>query len=77
MPQCQYGRWSGTGKVSNTGCSWYKSPDADRWFDGGRGSFHIKAVICPANYVATGTRMFGVAAGVDDEHVDIYCCPFG
>ncbi|HAF1609374.1 TPA: hypothetical protein G8M64_003672 [Salmonella enterica] len=63
--------------MSNTGCSWFKSPDADRWFDNGKGSFHTKSVICPTNYVATGTRMFGVASGVDDEHVDIYCCLFG
>lgn len=75
-PVCQSGRWVGGGKISDKGCSWYVSPDASRWFDNGKGNFHVKAVICPKNYVATGTRMFGVASGVDDEHVDIYCCPF-
>ncbi len=24
----------------------------------------------------TGTRMYGIGDGVDEEHVDAYCCPF-
>ncbi|EDS5881793.1 shufflon protein C', partial [Salmonella enterica subsp. enterica serovar Braenderup] len=23
-----------------------------------------------------GTRMYGIGDGVDEEHVDAYCCPF-
>ena len=23
------------------------------------------------------TRMYGIGDGVDEEHVDAYCCPFG
>lgn len=72
---CQDGVWTGGTKINNAACSWYTSPDANRFFDDGRGSFHMKSVVCPANYVAAGTRMFGVASGLDDEYVDIYCCP--
>lgn len=72
---CQNGVWAGGAKINNAACQWYTSPDANRFFDDGRGSFHMKSVLCPANYVAAGTRMFGVASGLDDEYVDIYCCP--
>lgn len=74
---CQSGRWKGTGKVSNQGCAWFESPVAYNYFAGGAGGdVTYKPVICPAGYIMTGTRMFGVSKSVDDEHVDAYCCPF-
>ncbi|EME1532004.1 shufflon protein C' [Escherichia coli] len=41
------------------------------------GSIYYKPIQCPAGYVMTGTRMYGIGDGVDEEHVDAYCCPFG
>lgn len=75
---CQSGVWSGGGKISNAGCSWYSSPVAMNHFIGGRsgGTIYYKPVQCPANYVMAGTRMYGIGDGVDEEHVDAYCCPF-
>lgn len=74
--KCQSGRWKGTGKVSNQGCAWFESPVAYNYFAGGAGGdVTYKPVICPAGYIMTGTRMFGVSKSVDDEHVDAYCCP--
>ncbi|EFX2659699.1 shufflon protein C' [Shigella sonnei] len=40
-------------------------------------SIYYKPIQCPAGYVMTGTRMYGIGDGVDEEHVDAYCCPFG
>ncbi|MFA9341851.1 shufflon protein C' [Escherichia coli] len=40
------------------------------------GSIYYKPVSCPTGYVMTGTRMYGIGDGVDEEHVDAYCCPF-
>ncbi|EAP1552790.1 shufflon protein C' [Salmonella enterica] len=47
-------------------------------FIGGKsgGKIYYKPVQCPANYIMAGTRMFGIGDGVDEEHVDAYCCPF-
>ncbi|ECM2638443.1 shufflon system plasmid conjugative transfer pilus tip adhesin PilV, partial [Salmonella enterica subsp. enterica serovar Typhi] len=39
------------------------------------GQLHEKPIICPAGYIMTGSKMWGWAEDVDDEHVDIYCCP--
>lgn len=77
LANCQSGVWSGGGKVSIQGCAWFESPVAYNYFAGGAGGdVTYKPVICPAGYVMTGTRMFGVSKSVDDEHVDAYCCPF-
>lgn len=75
---CQSGVWTGGGKIKSTGCNWYSSPVAMDHFIGGRsgGSIYYKPVQCPANYVMTGTRMYGIGDSVDEEHVDAYCCPF-
>lgn len=75
---CQSGAWKGGGKISTTGCNWYSSPVANDHFVGGHsgGSIYYKPVQCPANYVMTGTRMYGIGDDVDEEHVDAYCCPF-
>ncbi|EFX6936125.1 shufflon protein C' [Shigella sonnei] len=41
-----------------------------------RGSIYYKPIQCPTGYIMTGTRMYGIGDGVDEEHVDAYCCPF-
>lgn len=78
LPQCQSGIWIGVGKISSKGCGWYSSSVAMSHFIGGRsgGTIYYKPVQCPANYIMTGTRMYGIGDGVDEEHVDAYCCPF-
>ncbi|MGE2343779.1 shufflon protein C' [Escherichia coli] len=40
------------------------------------GSIYYKPIQCPTGYIMTGTRMYGIGDGVDEEHVDAYCCPF-
>ncbi|AXM04710.1 shufflon protein C' (plasmid) [Escherichia fergusonii] len=46
-------------------------------FIGGKsgGSIYYKPIQCPTGYIMTGTRMYGIGDGVDEEHVDAYCCP--
>lgn len=75
--QCQSGLWLGGNKVNYSACKWYEATSAH--FIGGRsgGSIYYKPIQCPAGYVMTGTRMYGIGDGVDEEHVDAYCCPFG
>ncbi|MGE9664333.1 hypothetical protein ACQPWO_27240, partial [Escherichia coli] len=75
--QCQSGVWVGGNKVNYSACKWYEATSAH--FIGGRsgGSIYYKPIQCPAGYVMTGTRMYGIGDGVDEEHVDAYCCPFG
>ncbi|MFA9262776.1 MAG: hypothetical protein ACEQSB_05540, partial [Undibacterium sp.] len=34
-----------------------------------------KTALCGAGEVAVGVRMYGIYAGVDEEHVDVYCAP--
>ncbi|HAF4865884.1 TPA: hypothetical protein G9F10_004028 [Salmonella enterica] len=65
--------------MSKNGCQWIEAPNAFSSFPRGGGSdeSHEKTASCPADFVMTGTRMYGVAPDVDDEHVDAYCCPFG
>ncbi|HCO8942932.1 TPA: shufflon system plasmid conjugative transfer pilus tip adhesin PilV, partial [Escherichia coli] len=74
---CQSGVWVGGNKVNYSACKWYEATSAH--FIGGRsgGSIYYKPIQCPAGYVMTGTRMYGIGDGVDEEHVDAYCCPFG
>ncbi|HGC3027383.1 TPA: hypothetical protein ACIYE3_005444, partial [Escherichia coli] len=76
-PPCQSGVWVGGNKVNYSACKWYEATSAH--FIGGRsgGSIYYKPIQCPAGYVMTGTRMYGIGDGVDEEHVDAYCCPFG
>ncbi|EOJ4964363.1 shufflon system plasmid conjugative transfer pilus tip adhesin PilV, partial [Escherichia coli] len=71
------GLWLGGNKVNYSACKWYEATSAH--FIGGRsgGSIYYKPIQCPAGYVMTGTRMYGIGDGVDEEHVDAYCCPFG
>ncbi|HAD0960736.1 TPA_asm: shufflon protein C' [Salmonella enterica subsp. enterica serovar Typhimurium] len=47
-------------------------------FIGGKsgGLIYYKPIQCPTGYIMTGTRMYGIGDGVDEEHVDAYCCPF-
>ncbi|QCF15116.1 shufflon protein C' (plasmid) [Salmonella enterica subsp. enterica serovar Bareilly str. CFSAN000752] len=35
-----------------------------------------KPIQCPTGYIMTGTRMYGIGDGVDEDMVDAYCCPF-
>lgn len=75
---CQSGRWSGGNKINYSACNWYKSSVAMNHFIGGKsgGSIYYKPIQCPTGYIMTGTRMYGIGDGVDEEHVDAYCCPF-
>ncbi|MGN3298016.1 hypothetical protein ACTFXM_25760, partial [Escherichia coli] len=77
-PTCQSGRWSGGNKINYSACNWYKSSVAMNHFIGGKsgGSIYYKPIQCPTGYIMTGTRMYGIGDGVDEEHVDAYCCPF-
>ncbi|MCB8793947.1 hypothetical protein LJD39_25835, partial [Escherichia coli] len=72
------GTWSGGNKINYSACSWYKSSVAMDHFIGGKsgGSIYYKPIQCPTGYIMTGTRMYGIGDGVDEEHVDAYCCPF-
>ena len=47
---------------------WVQAPNATTkiWGD-------YKTATCPAGYVMTGTRMYGIFSAVDEEHVDAYC----
>ncbi len=76
--QCQSGIWQGGASVNYNACKWYESSVAFNHFIGGKsgGSIYYKPVSCPTGYVMTGTRMYGIGDGVDEEHVDAYCCPF-
>ncbi|WP_251324559.1 hypothetical protein [Escherichia coli] len=76
---CQSGRWSGGNKVNYSACKWYQSSVAMNHFIGGKsgGSIYYKPIQCPTGFIMTGTRMYGIGDGVDEEHVDAYCCPFG
>ena len=78
-PPCQSGRWSGGNKVNYSACKWYQSSVAMNHFIGGKsgGSIYYKPIQCPTGFIMTGTRMYGIGDGVDEEHVDAYCCPFG
>ncbi|MGE1554661.1 shufflon protein C' [Escherichia coli] len=40
-------------------------------FIGGKsgGSIYYKPIQCPTGYIMTGTRMYGIGDGVDEEHV--------
>ncbi|HFV0062048.1 TPA: hypothetical protein ACH7R5_005444, partial [Escherichia coli] len=78
-PPCQSGTWSGGNKVNYSACKWYQSSVAMNHFIGGKsgGSIYYKPIQCPTGFIMTGTRMYGIGDGVDEEHVDAYCCPFG
>ncbi|HFF9044818.1 TPA: Shufflon protein B, partial [Escherichia coli] len=78
LQACQSGRWSGGNKINYSACNWYKSSVAMNHFIGGKsgGSIYYKPIQCPTGYIMTGTRMYGIGDGVDEEHVDAYCCPF-
>ncbi|WP_274827259.1 shufflon protein C' [Salmonella enterica] len=69
LQQCQ---------INYSACNWYKSSVAMNHFIGGKsgGSIYYKPIQCPTGYIMTGTRMYGIGDGVDEEHVDAYCCPF-
>ncbi|EAO6819015.1 pilus assembly protein PilV [Salmonella enterica] len=70
---CQSGVWAGGIKVNESACKWVVSPDA--WVDPGQRQFY-KTALCPTGYVQTGSRFMLWPGGLDDEHVDVYCCPF-
>ncbi len=72
---CVNGVWTGGSKVNRNQCMWLSASNAFSWFGKRAGDLHEKPVICPNNYIMAGTKMWGWADGVDDEHVDAYCCP--
>ncbi|EAA0700353.1 shufflon protein C' [Salmonella enterica subsp. enterica serovar Nottingham] len=47
----------------------------DAWVDPGQRQFY-KTAYCPTGYIQTGSRFMLWPKGLDDEHVDVYCCPF-
>lgn len=72
---CVNGVWTGGSKVNRNQCMWLSASNAFSWFGKHAWELHEKPVICPDNYIMVGTKMWGWAEGVDDEHVDAYCCP--
>ncbi|EAA6039915.1 shufflon system plasmid conjugative transfer pilus tip adhesin PilV [Salmonella enterica subsp. diarizonae] len=72
---CVNGVWTGGSKVNRNQCMWLSAPNAFSFFGKRAWELHEKPVICPDNYIMVGTKMWGWAEGVDDEHVDAYCCP--
>ncbi|MDJ7047807.1 shufflon system plasmid conjugative transfer pilus tip adhesin PilV, partial [Salmonella enterica] len=72
---CVNGVWTGGSKVNRNQCMWLSAPNAFSCFGKRAWELHEKPVICPDNYIMVGTKMWGWAEGVDDEHVDAYCCP--
>ncbi|MEG9963481.1 MULTISPECIES: shufflon system plasmid conjugative transfer pilus tip adhesin PilV [Enterobacteriaceae] len=70
---CQSGVWRGAGKINNSACQWIVSPDA--WVNPGQRQFY-KTALCPVGFVQTGSRFMLWPKALDDEHVDVYCCPF-
>ncbi|EBA6874604.1 pilus assembly protein PilV [Salmonella enterica subsp. enterica serovar Stanley] len=73
MPLCQSGIWVGGAKINSNACMWVSSPDA--WVNPGQRQFY-KTAYCPTGYIQTGSRFMLWPKGLDDEHVDAYCCPF-
>ncbi|EDM1757853.1 shufflon system plasmid conjugative transfer pilus tip adhesin PilV [Salmonella enterica subsp. diarizonae] len=72
---CVNGVWTGGSKVNRNQCMWLSAPNAFSFFGKRAWELHEKPVFCPDNYIMVGTKMWGWAEGVDDEHVDAYCCP--
>ncbi|AXC65659.1 shufflon system plasmid conjugative transfer pilus tip adhesin PilV [Salmonella enterica] len=72
---CVNGIWTGGSKVNRNQCMWLSASNAFSFFGKRAWELHEKPVICPDNYIMVGTKMWGWAEGVDDEHVDAYCCP--
>lgn len=72
---CVNGVWTGGSKVNRNQCMWLSASNAFSFFGKRAWELHEKPVICPDNYIMVGTKMWGWAEGVDDEHVDAYCCP--
>ncbi|EAM1289264.1 shufflon system plasmid conjugative transfer pilus tip adhesin PilV [Salmonella enterica] len=70
---CQSGVWGGGAKINSNACTWVSSPDA--WVNPGQRQFY-KTAYCPTGYIQTGSRFMLWPKGLDDEHVDVYCCPF-
>lgn len=70
---CVNGVWTGSVQINNSQCKWFSPANAFSYFNSGQ--LHEKPIICPAGYIMTGSKMWGWAEYVDDEHVDIYCCP--
>ncbi|EGW78965.1 shufflon protein C' domain protein [Escherichia coli 3030-1] len=56
-------------KINYSACNWYKSSVAMNHFIGGKsgGSIYYKPIQCPTGYIMTGTRMYGIGDGVDEE----------
>lgn len=72
---CVNGVWTGSVQINNSQCKWFSPAKAFSYFGSSSGQLHEKPIICPAGYIMTGSKMWGWAEDVDDEHVDIYCCP--
>lgn len=70
---CQSGVWSGGAKINSSACQWVSSPDA--WVNPGKRQFY-KTATCPAGSVQSGSRFMIWPGALDDEHVDVLCCPF-
>ncbi|EBF3227193.1 shufflon protein C' [Salmonella enterica subsp. enterica serovar Legon] len=63
--------------MDNNNCKWVSAPNAFAYFgegDTGNQSTWTKTATCPNGFIMAGTRMFAIAEGVDEEHVDAYCC---
>ncbi|HGG0597821.1 TPA: shufflon system plasmid conjugative transfer pilus tip adhesin PilV [Enterobacter roggenkampii] len=72
---CVNGVWTGSVQINNSQCKWFSPANAFSYFGKDSRQLHEKPIICPAGYIMTGSKMWGWAEYVDDEHVDIYCCP--
>lgn len=72
---CVNGVWTGSVQINNSQCKWFSPANAFSYFGEYSGQLHEKPIICPAGYIMTGSKMWGWAEDLDDEHVDIYCCP--
>lgn len=73
LTSCQSGVWSGGAKINSSACQWVSSPDA--WVNPGKRQFY-KTATCPAGSVQSGSRFMIWPGALDDEHVDVLCCPF-
>lgn len=73
LSNCQSGVWSGGAKINSSACQWVSSPDA--WVNPGKRQFY-KTATCPAGSVQSGSRFMIWPGALDDEHVDVLCCPF-
>lgn len=68
--KCKDGVWTSGGKLNSSACSWVSAPNANDEIAG------YKTANCPAGSIVQSVRWFQIPKYLDDEHVDVYCCPF-